>query len=158
MANKKFKDIIKPGMEVCIGAIDGSNYMFIGPYDEAEVTELFELYYAQEELNIPLCLRRFKACKEALDKLDPEKDLDNGYITTLRTMMGKYNTYYNTTKYVEHYRPLLEREVVEIRDRITDDRKIIMVKGSEKGKYWTREEYLSDPKRGQIVDEDEETE
>lgn len=155
MANKLFKDVIKEGDEVCIGAKDGSNFMFIGPYNEAEVTELFELYYAQKELSIPVCLKRYKDVKEALDKLDPEKDLDNGYLTTLRTLIGKYNTYYKTIKYVENYKPLLEREVVEIYDRITDNRKIIMVKGSEAGKYWTREEYLNDPKRGQVVEEDE---
>ena len=161
MEKKKliFKDYIKEGMEVCIGAKDGSNYMFIGPYNEAEVTELFELYYAQKERNIPKTLDIYKGVKRRLDNLRMD-DNTVEYLMTLKAAYSKYHTYYKTRLYVENYKPLLEREIVRRDQRITDNCEIIMIEGSEQGKYWTREEYLNDPKKGWIPydEEEEETE
>ena len=49
-------------------------------------------------------------------------------------------------KYIQNFKPVMYRRVIDMYPRIQNDGIIIIIEGEEIGKYWTRKEYDEDKK------------
>lgn len=151
---KRFKSIVedirKSGKEICIGAKDGTSFMYIGPYNEENeefVKGLFEKNYKQQEEAFPRAYAKMETlakCSYTFEDIyEGEKLIYSAEIQLINhcTEVGKAaNRYRKIKAYLKSYQELDDRYVVEDYIRETDGRRVIMVTGGENGKYWFRDE------------------
>lgn len=61
-------------------------------------------------------------------------------------LQGCYENLSGLKKYIQNFKPVMYRRVIDMYPRIQDDGIIIIIEGEEIGKYWTRKEYDEDKK------------
>lgn len=147
----KFNNFMKGfvGKEVCIGAKDGTNYMYIGPWNEGALTILNEQissFKERTERSIPVLYKNMEnKAKFSYEFKDTEikgKPVSAEYLLVQHCdEIGKLvNRYRKAKAYSKSFKKLEDRNVVDIYNRDTDGRTVIMISGSESGKFWMREE------------------
>lgn len=147
----KFKNFMKnfESKEVCIGAKDGTNFMYIGPWNEhalAILNEQITNYKERAEKSIPVIYKsmenRAKFSYEFKDTEIKGKPVSAEYLLIQHCdEIGKLvNRYRKAKAYTKNFTNLEDRKIVEVRDREVDGRKAIFITGSEQGLFWFREE------------------
>ena len=147
----KFNNFMKDfdGKEVCIGAKDGTNFMYIGPWSNIGrdiLEKSISNYRNRMEKSIPMTLKSM----ETKAKYSYEfKDIEiagkpvSAEILLLQHCeeMGKLAKKYRKAKsYAKSFKDLKDRHVVDSYVRDSDGRMAIMISGSEIGPFWFREE------------------
>lgn len=144
----KFNNFMKDfeGKEVCIGAKDGTNFMYIGPWGEAAGRDIIEKsisdYRNRMEKSIPLLYKNMEyKAKYSYEFKDTEDITAETLLVQHCKEMGKLAKKYSKAKsYVKSFKDLKNRHVVDNYVRDSDGRMVIMISGSEQGPFWFREE------------------
>ena len=148
------KEVVKSGREICIGASEGTNFMYIGPWDkkgEAWTKEKFQKNFEDMERLFPNLYKKmetmakysyeFKDIYEG-DKL--KKSAETQLIEHCQNVASTVKRYRRVKTFLKTYHPLDERYVTDSYIRDTDNRMVIKISGMETGKYWFRDEVIYD--------------
>lgn len=147
----KFKNFMKnfEGKEVCIGAKDGTSFMYIGPWNEKALiilNEQIQNFRERTENSIPRLYKsmesKAKMSFEFKDTKIKGKPVTAEYLLVQHCEeIGKMvNRYRKAKAYSKSFINLEDRHVVDNYIRETDGRTVIMISGSEYGSFWVREE------------------
>lgn len=127
------------GQRIRLGANNGSNYIFCGKIDDTLddlLTGLSDRHYKIFVSN----MKRNYSNLHALDKIVvPDDELED-----YRLEYEKRNeTYLKSKNIVDSFKPIQEREIVEIFDSVTENGvKCVIYSGYENGKYWNESEVV----------------
>lgn len=127
---------------VSIGAKNGSAYMYIGDKTATiTMTDIFEEYMVRMKHRYPMLIGQYKTY---LNEHDCDLNTEAGLLAYGKKVASLWTSCDKCKNYIDTYKPILEREIVDHYVKETDqDCEIIIVEGYEKGQFWTYEEYLN---------------
>jgi len=147
----RFKNFMKEfeNKEVCIGAKDGTNFMYIGPWNEKALIILNEQIQNFRERTENSILKLYKSMENKAKMSFEFKDTEiKGRVITAEYLLVQHcdeigklvNRYRKAKAYSKSFVNLEDRRIVGNYVRETDGRTVIMISGSEYGNFWMREE------------------
>lgn len=127
---------------VSVGCVNGTNWLYIGKNDFDKINAEFEKY---RECAILAQEAREKRIARLFEKLQELKDR-GAELYEQEAVQNEINRVIlqeeEIAQYLENFKPLEEREVVETYPRRTEKNMYnVLVEGSERGAYWTLNEY-----------------
>lgn len=139
MAGKTLKSVLKGLKEdtiVKIGTEDGSNFVYVGkPHNYEEIEKVFDA--------------AFEAKKKAMDRLwitisrqvlyNPKTDEDS-IINYASALANNFNAWSKGKIFLKKYKKVMRRGVLKMFESSIPEEKgviVLMITGSELGKYWT---------------------
>ena len=127
---------------VAIGT-SGSGFVYIGEvWDINAISKRFKSYNKNAQSNIKYKYALLKHLFENPPELTGEPNIDFDVIAKRCELMAETNWKLGMERdYIERYIPVFDREVLETYDRVVDDALVIIIEGSERGNYWTLDEY-----------------
>lgn len=128
--------------DICIGAKNGSAFMFFGKAkDSKEIKKIFDDYKKEKEENVD----RIKlTMTDILNNHDPA--YMSNCMSIARVIVNYYSTISHINKYIKEYKNPLKRTVVKSYTKEIDNCTCIIIEGEERGQYWFKEEYDRDHK------------
>ena len=123
---------------VSVGAKNGTNWLYIGKYDYEEIKRVFKEYYEHAKYIRSLKEKRIAKLFEKLQ----EEERDEVKALLKSEINATIKAEEELSAYIENYKPVEEREIVETYPRRTEKNMYnVLVEGSERGAYWTLNEY-----------------
>lgn len=116
--------------------------------------EISEDYHKFFERSKRSSLRKIKRYADIIESLDAGVW---DYLRRVEQIVSEIHTISDyvskTCKILRDFKPMMERTVIEAYERVQGDGIAIIIKGSELGKYWDKEEWDADHKGGLNVQE-----
>lgn len=143
MKLKEYLETLDGDKIVAIGAKNGASYMYMSRADNEElIIKCFDDYRESiaariEKYTIILTQECFAVPKSSDNERGKEKNL----FAYARKIGRIVDTIDRSKLYVENFKPVLEREVVDTYYKEVDDCEAIIIEGSEMGKFWFKSEF-----------------
>lgn len=145
LAGKKLREAVAEMDEDTILHIGSSSgYVFVGnkALCNALMDGISEDYHKFFERSRRSSLRKIKRYADIIESLDVgTKD----YLKRVEPIISKIQTIgdyvIKTCKILKDFEPMMERTVMDAYERVQGDGIAIIIKGSESGKYWDKEEW-----------------
>ena len=119
--------------DVCIGSRTG--FVYVGAANEDDISEAFNDYLKKIEKSLAQNKRELNSL--VVDRpVIRDDDKETVIFTYARTIRNKFNDVLYNWQYINEFVPVLDREVKEYYDRMTDKAVVIIVSGTEKGDCW----------------------
>lgn len=143
MKLEKFLKTLDEDQIISIGAQNGANYLYIGRAGDVElIGEMFSQYRYRSVSRLAYLEKTLKELvkevpKKGKDQAETDRLIEGYAKNVTSTYLGieKHRTY------LSKYSDPLKREVVETENRDCEEGIRVIIKGSEKGKYWFKSEF-----------------
>lgn len=148
------KELIGQELEYVIKKTDDKTVMYIGGQSSFIFVGNKETYEKDIEKISKRLIEAAKRLREKnmnymetlvgklFDPMSGEKEISETKIK----LKGCYENVNGLKKYIQNFKPVMYRRVIDMYPRIQNDGIIIIIEGKEIGKYWTRKEYDEEKK------------
>lgn len=126
-----------------------SSFVFVGNKHlyNALIEEISEKYHKSFKKLRESSLRKIKRYSDIIKSLDVETE---DYLKRVKQIVLKIKNLsdyvFKLCRILEEFKPMMERTVVDVYERMQGDGIVIIITGEESGKYWDKDEWDTDHK------------
>lgn len=150
LVGKKLREAVEEmGEDTILHIGSSSSYVFVGnkALCNALMDGISEDYHKFFERSKRSSLRKIKRYADIIESLDAGVW---DYLRRVEQIVSEIHTISDyvskTCKILRDFKPMMERTVIDAYERVQGDGIAIIIKGSELGKYWDKEEWDADHK------------